>query len=35
MVRERLGWEPGIGLDSGLERTYRWIHDELAAGVTA
>ena len=35
MVRERLGWEPSIGLDSGLERTYRWIHDELAARVTA
>ena len=35
MVRERLGWEPSIGLDFGLERTYRWIHDELAARVTA
>ena len=35
MVRERLGWEPSVGLDSGLERTYRWIHDELAARVTA
>jgi nucleoside-diphosphate-sugar epimerase len=35
MVRERLGWEPSIGLDFGLERTYRWIHDELAARVIA
>jgi GDP-D-mannose 3', 5'-epimerase len=30
LVRERLGWEPSTSLRDGLERTYRWIHDELA-----
>jgi GDP-D-mannose 3',5'-epimerase len=28
MIRERLGWEPSISLESGLERTYRWIYDQ-------
>ena len=31
MIRERLGWEPSTPLRVGLERTYRWIHDEVAA----
>jgi nucleoside-diphosphate-sugar epimerase len=30
-IRECLGWEPGIRLKDGLERTYAWIHDEYAA----
>jgi GDP-D-mannose 3',5'-epimerase len=30
-IRERLGWEPQISLEQGLEPTYRWIHDRLAA----
>lgn len=28
LIRERLGWEPGIRLRDGLERTYAWIHDQ-------
>jgi nucleoside-diphosphate-sugar epimerase len=31
MILERLGWEPSIPLRVGLEKTYAWIHDELAA----
>ena len=31
MIRERLGWEPSTSLAVGLEKTYSWIHDELAA----
>jgi nucleoside-diphosphate-sugar epimerase len=31
IIRERLGWEPTIPLRNGLERTYRWIYDEVAA----
>jgi GDP-D-mannose 3',5'-epimerase len=27
-------WEPTIGLAEGLERTYRWIFDQLSAGAT-
>jgi nucleoside-diphosphate-sugar epimerase len=30
-VRVELGWEPSTPLRDGLERTYRWIHDQLAA----
>jgi GDP-D-mannose 3', 5'-epimerase len=28
MIRAALGWEPSIRLRDGMERTYRWIHDE-------
>jgi len=31
MVRDRLGWEPDTPLRVGLEKTYRWVHDQLAA----
>jgi GDP-D-mannose 3',5'-epimerase len=27
-IRAALGWEPSIKLRDGMERTYRWIHDE-------
>lgn len=27
-LRELLGWEPSIVLRDGMERTYRWIHDQ-------
>jgi len=27
-LRETLGWEPSTPLREGLERTYKWIHDE-------
>ena len=25
-----LGWQPGISLRDGMERTYKWVHDEYA-----
>jgi nucleoside-diphosphate-sugar epimerase len=28
LIKELLGWEPQIKLRDGLEKTYRWIHDE-------
>lgn len=28
-----LGWEPRISLETGLERTYRWIEDQVAQSV--
>ena len=31
MIRERLGWEPQTSLRVGLERTYRWIYNQVAA----
>ena len=27
-IQEYLGWEPSVRLLDGLEKTYRWIHDE-------
>jgi GDP-D-mannose 3', 5'-epimerase len=27
-IRSLLGWEPSIKLRDGMERTYRWIHDQ-------
>ena len=29
-IRRALGWEPSTRLRDGMERTYRWIHDEYA-----
>ncbi len=29
LITERLGWAPGIRLRDGLERTYRWIYDQM------
>jgi nucleoside-diphosphate-sugar epimerase len=31
MITEIYGWEPSIRLADGLERTYKWIYDQLAA----
>jgi nucleoside-diphosphate-sugar epimerase len=31
LIHEIMGWEPSISLRDGLEKTYRWIHDEMAA----
>ncbi len=33
LIRERLGWAPTIRLRVGLESTYRWIYDRVAARV--
>ena len=33
--RETYGWEPSIGLREGLEPTYRWISDQVAARLAA
>jgi nucleoside-diphosphate-sugar epimerase len=28
-IQKHLGWQPEISLADGLERTYRWVHDQL------
>ena len=33
MILEKLGWEPSIKLRDGLERTYRWIEQQIASGA--
>jgi nucleoside-diphosphate-sugar epimerase len=30
LIRARLGWAPRIALEDGMERTYRWIFDEMS-----
>jgi nucleoside-diphosphate-sugar epimerase len=29
MIRARMGWEPSTRLRDGLERTYRWVYDQI------
>jgi nucleoside-diphosphate-sugar epimerase len=29
-ARARLGWQPRVGLEEGVERTARWVADNLA-----
>jgi GDP-D-mannose 3',5'-epimerase len=33
MIKQVLGWVPSIRLEDGLERTYRWINDQMSAPV--
>jgi len=32
LIKQLLGWAPSIRLEDGMERTYRWIHDEMTSG---
>ena len=34
MIQQKLGWEPSIRLRDGMERTFRWIEQEIAMGAT-
>jgi nucleoside-diphosphate-sugar epimerase len=29
LIKKLLGWEPSIRLRDGLEKTYRWIEDQM------
>jgi dTDP-D-glucose 4,6-dehydratase len=33
MICERLGWEPRISLRNGLEQTYEWVYEQVAAAT--
>jgi nucleoside-diphosphate-sugar epimerase len=33
MIKERLEWEPSTTLRDGIEETYRWVYDQVAARV--
>jgi GDP-D-mannose 3', 5'-epimerase len=35
MIKAALGWAPSIRLRDGMERTYRWIYDQMAAPASA
>jgi nucleoside-diphosphate-sugar epimerase len=30
LIQKYLGWEPCVRLRDGLEKTYRWIYDQMA-----
>ncbi len=30
LIKERMGWAPNISLQTGLEKTYAWIYDQMA-----
>jgi nucleoside-diphosphate-sugar epimerase len=32
LIRKTLDWEPSVPLRVGMERTYRWIYDDIARG---
>jgi nucleoside-diphosphate-sugar epimerase len=32
LIKKCLGWEPGVRLRDGMEKTYRWIYGEMAPG---
>jgi GDP-D-mannose 3', 5'-epimerase len=34
LILEQLGWEPSISLEDGLEKTYRWIYEQMTSGRT-
>ncbi len=34
MIRQKLGWEPSIGLRDGMQRTFHWIEREIARGAS-
>ena len=31
LIKKYLGWEPSVRLRDGLEKTYRWIYDQMAS----
>jgi nucleoside-diphosphate-sugar epimerase len=31
LIKQKLGWAPSIRLRDGMEKTYRWIHDQMVA----
>jgi len=33
LIQQCLGWEPGVRLRDGMEKTYRWIEREMASGT--
>ena len=32
LICKYLGWEPGVPLREGMEKTYRWIYDQMKSG---
>ena len=30
LIKQKMGWEPSVRLRDGMEKTYRWIHDQMS-----
>jgi nucleoside-diphosphate-sugar epimerase len=35
LIQKLMGWEPSVRLEDGLEKTYRWIFDQIKTGQKA
>jgi GDP-D-mannose 3', 5'-epimerase len=35
LIKEKLGWAPSIRLRDGMERTYRWVHEQMVTPASA
>jgi nucleoside-diphosphate-sugar epimerase len=33
LIKQKLGWAPSIALADGMEKTYRWIYDEMSKSI--
>jgi GDP-D-mannose 3',5'-epimerase len=32
LIKQQMTWAPSVRLEDGMEKTYRWIHDEMSTG---
>ena len=32
LIRDKIGWDTKISLKQGLEKTYKWIYDQITSG---
>ena len=32
LIKELMNWAPSVGLEDGMEKTYKWIYDEMTSG---
>ena len=32
LIKKLMNWAPSIRLEDGMEKTYKWIHDEMTSG---
>ena len=35
LIKKLMNWAPSVRLEDGMEKTYRWIHDEMTSGRTS
>ena len=32
LIKELMDWAPSVRLEDGMEKTYKWIYDEMSSG---